>query len=146
MNELSVRHDAGDRFTIFVRGHEVVVDQPATGDSAPTPTELFVASLASCVAFFARRFLSRHGVADGELSVGCEFEWSADHSRVAGVGIRVQLDRPLDDDLRTALQRVVEHCTVHQSILTPPAMSMTIASATEAASSSPAQPATIGGR
>lgn len=146
MNELSVRHDADDRFTIFVRGHEVVVDQPTTGDTGPTPTELFVAGLASCVAFFARRFLARHGLADGELRVACEFAWAADHSRVAAVAIRVELDRPLDDGLRAALERVIERCTVHESIMTPPTVSMTIVDATEALSSSLAQPATIGGR
>jgi putative redox protein len=50
----SVRHLADDRFSIDIRGHVVNVDQPAYAggtDTAPTPTELFVAGLASCVAF-----------------------------------------------------------------------------------------------
>jgi putative redox protein len=32
------------------------------GDVGPTPTELFVAGLASCVAFYARRYLRRHDI------------------------------------------------------------------------------------
>jgi hypothetical protein len=46
----------GDRFDIRIRDHMVTVDQPADvggDDAGPTPTELFVAGLASCVAFHA---------------------------------------------------------------------------------------------
>jgi putative redox protein len=41
----------------------VLTDQPVAGggqDTAVTPTELLIASLASCVAFYAGRFLLRH--------------------------------------------------------------------------------------
>ena len=49
-----VDHLAADRFEIGVRGHVLTVDQPVDAggeDTAPTPTELFIASRASCVAF-----------------------------------------------------------------------------------------------
>lgn len=48
-----------------VRGHRVVVDQPTDDggeDTAPTPTELFVAGLASCVAFYAHDYLDQHRI------------------------------------------------------------------------------------
>ena len=56
MPTVTVTHDVGDRFDIAIRGHVVHVDQPESdggSDTGPTPTELFVASLASCVAFYA---------------------------------------------------------------------------------------------
>ena len=62
-DEVRVRHLDGDRFAIDVRGHTLLVDQPAEAggtDTAPTPTELFIAGLASCVAFYARRYAARH--------------------------------------------------------------------------------------
>ena len=58
---IRIDYETGDRFTIDVRGHRLVTDQPGRdADAGPTPTELFVASLAACVAFYARRFLARH--------------------------------------------------------------------------------------
>ena len=54
MTNVVVVHEEGDRFALTIRGHRIVVDQPVEdggGDAGPTPTELFVASLASCVAF-----------------------------------------------------------------------------------------------
>jgi len=62
--EMEARWVAGEAYEVTVRGHRLVVDQPTDAggqDSAPTPTELFVASLATCVAFYAGRFLTRHG-------------------------------------------------------------------------------------
>jgi putative redox protein len=118
MSQITVRHDTNDRFSIDLRGHRIVVDQPppASSDAGPTPTELFVASLAACAAFYARRFLARHGVADGELVVTADFAWAADHSRVAAVAIRVETPRGIPEALRPALVRVLDHCTVHESI------------------------------
>lgn len=118
MPRLEVQHDTGDRFRIGVRGHEVVVDQPppAGGDAGPTPTELFVASLAACAGFYARRFLARHGLSDGGLVVACDFDWAPDHSRVASVALRIEIPGGVPDGLRPALLRAVDRCTVHESI------------------------------
>ena len=128
MSQISVRHESGDRFRVSVRGHDVVVDQPQTGDAGPTPTELFVASLAACAGFYARRFLSRHGVADGELSVSCDFGWAPDHSRVESIAIRIETPDGVPDELRAPLERVLDHCTVHESLHVAPAITFEIAS------------------
>lgn len=116
MSTISVVHETGDRFRIRIRDHEIVVDQPGSGDAGPTPTELFVASLVSCAAFYARRFLARRGVPDGELKVSGDFIWAEDHSRVTAVAIHVETAGGIPEDLHPALARVVEHCTVHESI------------------------------
>lgn len=111
-----VLHEAGDRFRIQIRGHELVVDQPGSGDAGPTPTELFVASLISCTAFYARRFLARHGLADGDLAVSGEMTWAPDHTRVTAIAMRVESAGGIPAELHAALQRVVDHCTVSESI------------------------------
>jgi putative redox protein len=119
------RHEAKDRFRIAIRGHEVVVDQPApaSDDAGPTPTELFVASLAGCAAFFARRFLARHGLPDGELAVACDFAWSADHSRVERIALHVEVPTSLEPEIETGLLRAVDRCTVEAAIRAQPVIS-----------------------
>lgn len=119
---ITVHHEAKDRFRIDVRGHEIVVDQPApaSDDAGPTPTELFVASLASCAAFFARRFLARHGLPDGELTVTCDFGWAPDHSRVDRVSLRIEVPEPLPLDVEAGMLRAVDRCTVESSIRAQP--------------------------
>lgn len=123
MNTISVLHDSGDRFRIEIRGHELIVDQPGSGDSGPTPTELFIASLISCTAFYARRFLARRGLTDGELVVTGDYTWAEDHSRITAIEMHVATANGIPADLHAALARVVEHCTVHESIRNVPALS-----------------------
>src|SRR5439155_5370170 len=76
MAHLDVWHATGDRFLIDVRGHDLLVDQPIDaggGDVGPTPTELFVASLAACIGFYAGRFLRRHELPVEGLRVSADF-------------------------------------------------------------------------
>jgi uncharacterized OsmC-like protein len=119
---IQVTHQDGDRYTVRIRGHELVTDQPveAGGDDAgPTPTELFVAGLAACVAFYAGRFLRRH--TDSSVSVACTYDMSEDRpARVIAVRMSVDVPTALRDDVREGLRRAVEHCTVHNSLRTPP--------------------------
>ena len=119
---VTVTHDGGDRFSIGVRGHVVHVDQPeADGgtDTAPTPTELFVASLASCVAFYARRYLRRHGLPEG-LAVVAEADFGTKPSRVASVTMSLTVPEAVPADKREALLAVASHCTVHNTLTHEP--------------------------
>jgi putative redox protein len=129
MGHLEVRHETLDRFRIRIRAHDVVVDQPrpASDDGGPTPTELFVASLAACAGFYARRFLARHGLSDGGLAVACDFEWAPDHSRIDSVALRIEVPGGVPDGLRPALLRSVDHCTVLDSIRHGPAVTCDLA-------------------
>jgi putative redox protein len=123
---ITVTQTRRDRFAVRIRGHELVTDQPmdAGGDDAgPTPTELFVAGLAACVGFYAERFLRRHEHSDAALSVSCDFAMSADRpSRVASIDLRIDVPGMLREDLRDALLRAADHCTVHNSLRTPPSV------------------------
>ena len=122
---IEVRHEGSDRFEIEIRGHRLVVDQPDTGDVGPTPTELFVASLASCAAFYAGRFLSRHGIVPEGLGVSCAFEMAEDRpARVSAIDLRVALPPGFPAELEPRLRAVVERCTVHNSIVAPPTVSL----------------------
>jgi uncharacterized OsmC-like protein len=130
MHNLRVVHQAGDRFEIQIGGHRLVCDQPVAeggSDQGPTPTELFVASLAACVAFYARRFLARHGIDPGGLRIDTSFTMSSDRpARVDAIDLRVVLDEPLTEARRRALLAVVDHCTVHNSIRIQPEVRITL--------------------
>lgn len=122
--ELSVDHLRGDRFSIRIRGHEVVADQPREHggeDGGPTPTELFVAGLAACAGFYAGRFLRRHGIPSEGLRVECAFDMATDPpSRVSFVELRLLVPAELSETRRKALLRMVDRCTVHNSLRDAP--------------------------
>jgi uncharacterized OsmC-like protein len=121
--QLTVLPQGGDRFSIYVRDHRIAVDQPVSDggtDTAPTPTELFVAGLASCVAFYARRFLVRHGLPEEGFGVDATFGMAVGPARVDAVDIRLRLPDGFPPERRAALLAVATHCTVHNSLEDPP--------------------------
>jgi len=124
MQQMTVRTRGGDRYEIDIRGHRIVVDQPLDGggtDAGPTPTELFVASVASCTAHYAGRFLARHGVAPEGLGVTCSFGFATDRpSRVGAIDMTIEVPSGLPDTQLERLRAVVEHCTVKNSLVQPP--------------------------
>lgn len=133
---IHVEHQGGDRFGIAVRGHTLTVDQPADAggeDTAPTPTELLVASLASCIAFYARRYLARHGLPTHGLGVDASFEMGAHPARVSAVDVRLHLPAGVPESRRGPLLAVARHCTVHNTLEHAPDIAIELAEARTAA-------------
>jgi len=125
-----VRHVSGDAYAITSRGHSVLVDQPVADggqDAAATPVELMVGSLASCVAFYSGRYLTRHGLDRDGLAITAEFTMAADRpARVTSVQIHVTAPG-LPDQRRDALLAVASHCTVHNTLRHEPSVSIELA-------------------
>jgi uncharacterized OsmC-like protein len=123
---VAVTAAGGDAYRITVRGHTLLVDQPTDAggnDHGPTPTELFVAALAGCVAFYAGRYLARHGATSDGLRVSAEYDMATDRpARVAAIRIRLTVPPDLASHRRSALRAVVTHCTVHNSLADPPSV------------------------
>ena len=115
--ELHVTHLGGTRFIIRVRGHDVVVDQPigAGGlDAAPTPTELFVASLAGCAAFYGRTYLARRGLPD-HVDVAARWEIAPKPDRVSRIALEVEAPG-LPAERRESFRRALAGCLVHNTL------------------------------
>ena len=129
MTTVTVSHVHGDRFRIQARDHEMILDQPRPDggtDAGPTPTELFVASLAGCVAFYARRYLARHGLPDTGLSVAAEYTMASRPARVDTIRVVLRPPAGLPPQRRDALLAVASHCTVHNSLTTPTRVAVTV--------------------
>lgn len=137
MPRIEVVRESGVRFRADVGGHALTFDQPVAAggtDAGPSPTDVFVASLGGCVAYYVERFLERHEVDAYGLRVVTEFEMGKHPSRVAAIQIAIVIPAGLPDELRAPLLAVAEHCTVHNSIVTAPEVRIELEPARAAAS------------
>ena len=130
VGSMEVSHLEGDRFAISVRDHTFTVDQPVADggeDTAPTPTELFVAGLAACVGFYARRYLSRHNLPTKGLAVDTSYALGGRPARVTELSVTLRLPDGVPVERREPLLAVASHCTVHNTLLVPPQVSIALA-------------------
>jgi uncharacterized OsmC-like protein len=130
MSVLTITHLADDAFRVDVRGHTLMVDQQNrdADEAGVTPVELFVASLASCVGFYAERFLRRHGLPFDGLQVECDWMMRAgEPARVGRIAIRVTPPGWVPPELRGPLGAAIDRCTVHNSLRQPPQIEVVVA-------------------
>lgn len=113
-----VTHLGGARFAADVRGHRIVVDQPApTGDdSAPMPIELLGASLGTCVALYVQRYLASRGLPHHGLRVEVAQHGAANPGRVGEFVVRVVLAEPVPAHHAEVLERVARSCPAHNTL------------------------------
>jgi putative redox protein len=99
--------------------HSVIIDVPAGmggSDRGPTPPELFVASLGSCVGAFIAQYCHRAGIDARDMTVDVSFDKADEPVRLVNLKVRVELPHGQCADRQAAMRRVAEHCPVHATI------------------------------
>lgn len=120
---MKVEFRGGARFDITSGSHVVVTDQPVEDggqDAGMSPVELFIGSLASCVAYFVGRYCKRHQIPHDGFTVETEWAMAEQPHRVGSVSMRISLPASLTPEQRERLLKVAHGCTVHQSLAVPP--------------------------
>lgn len=112
-------------------GQLVRTDQPAPlgGGAAPSPFDLFLASLGTCAGFYALRFCQERGIATGGLRVSLETTRDPETRRLSCVAIALALPAGFPEKYRGAIVRAVDQCAVKKAILSPPVMPVTVTAA-----------------
>jgi len=141
MESMTVTWLQGSRLAVEAGRHRLLVDQPEDEggeDQGMTPVELLLASLGSCIGYFAARFCQRHHLPADGLRVTMAWEYEEKPHRVGSMTARVHLPpsvaETLDPAMRARMQKVLEGCTVHNSIAITPKIGVTITTALPRAS------------
>lgn len=128
---VEVSYLGGESYAAATRGHVVLADQPVAAggaDAAMTPVEMLLASLGTCVAFYAGRFLDRHGLDRSGLRVTTDFTMATGRpARVSEVSMRIHVPGGVPPARGKALLAVASHCTVHNTLEHAPEMAITLA-------------------
>jgi len=117
------------KFEAECRGHRVTLDQPVEdggADAGMTPVELFIASLGSCVAYFATMFCQRRKIPPDGLAVELSWDWAEDPHRVGAIDVKITLSKKPSGKEKAGLLRMVKGCTVHNTMHHPPKIEFTI--------------------
>jgi uncharacterized OsmC-like protein len=101
--------------------HSVLVDVPASmggSDRGPTPPELFIASLGSCVGAFVAQYCGRAGIDAHDMTIDVTFDKVENPTRLTNLKVLVTMPHGECADRQKAIHRVAEHCPVHETINT----------------------------
>jgi len=105
-------------------GFTIPTDQPARDggtNTAPSPFDLFLASIGTCAGFYALRFCQERGIETDGLSVSLVPERDEAKKRLSRVRIEIRLPKGFPEKYRAAILRAADQCSVKRHVLEPPA-------------------------
>jgi putative redox protein len=120
--EITVTLPGGRRVDALVAGHVVRTDQPSSNggdDTAPSPFQLFLASIGACAGIFVQGFCSKRGLPTEGVRIVERPKYQPDGT-LAAVDLRIELPAGFPEKYRDAVAKVVEQCSVKRAIAAQP--------------------------
>jgi putative redox protein len=136
---MDMRFPGGVAVEAAFDGFKVRTDQPRTaggGGSAPSPFDLFLASIGTCAGFYALRFCQQRGLPTGGLALRLTTERDSEKKCLSRIRIEIDLPPDFPEKYREAILRAVDQCTVKRHIVTPPVVEVAAIPAEEPVSRS----------
>ena len=127
--DVHVEHVGAVQFEIKARQHTIACDQPeALGgfDEGMTPPELLLSALGSCAAYYAVAYLKKKGLAAPGTRVSVTADKVPNPARMDNFQIALSVPIDLSEEHRAGLEQAVHHCLIHNTLLHPPAIGLTI--------------------
>jgi putative redox protein len=104
-------------------GFVLRTDQPAAsggGGTAPTPFDLFLASIGTCAGYYALQFCRARGLPTEDVGLKLSAEKDPVLKRVTHVSIKIELPPDFPEKYRDAIVRATDQCSVKKHLLHPP--------------------------
>lgn len=123
---MTVSFPGGVAVAATFKGHTIRTDQPRPQgeDSAMSPFDLFLASIATCMGFYALRFCQEREIGTAGLSLS--LEPVREDKRLAAVRVALRLPAGFPAKYHDAIRRAVEQCAVKRALMDPPAYELSL--------------------
>ena len=131
MSSVTISFPGGVAVDATYKGQTVRTDQPVqaggTG-AAMSPFDLFLASIATCMGFYALRFCQERSLSTEGLGLTLEPVRDEEAKRVSLIRIELVLPSAFPEKYRPAIERAIDHCAVKKHILEPPRFELQVVS------------------
>ena len=121
--EMIIDFPGGARVDAHFRGHDLPTDQPAGGggvDSAPTPFELFLASIGTCAGIYILGFCRQRGLPTEGIRIVQHNNFNALNGMVDKIDLEIQVPPTFPKQYHEALIRSADLCKVKKTLEHPP--------------------------
>ena len=122
-SEMIVTLPGGKRVDTTIGSHVIRTDQPTTGggeDSAPTPFDLFLASIGTCAGIFVAGFCQKRGLPTEGIRIAQRNEVDRETGTLLRVELDIRVPADFPEKYLEALVRVADQCKVKKAIQAQP--------------------------
>jgi ribosomal protein S12 methylthiotransferase accessory factor len=122
---MEIRFPGGVAVEALHAGMTIRTDQPtkAGGEgTAPSPFDLFLASIGTCAGYYALRFCQERQLSTEGLGLTMSWERSPETKLIARIRIELKLPEGFPEKYRPAIVRATDQCTVKKHLVAAPAI------------------------
>ncbi|WP_031480224.1 OsmC family protein [Maridesulfovibrio frigidus] len=129
MKKIEIEFGSGKKLKATGEDFVINTDQPVAGGgegSAPNPLDLFISSLATCAAHYARKFCDSRDLSIDGLSLTVEYDQHPETAMISKVQYQLSLPEGFPEKYKAALLRTIDLCTVKKHLLNSPSFELEI--------------------
>lgn len=120
---MEITFDGGKIVTAHSHGHIIKTDQPLESggqNCAPSPFELFLASIATCAGIYVKSFCDNRQIPAENIKIIQTTEYNKETGLPSSVKIDIQLPPDFPEKYTASVLHVAGLCKVKKSIANPP--------------------------
>jgi putative redox protein len=120
---IAVEFPGGKRVDARMGGVVIHTDQTKENGgegTAPEPSQLFLASIATCAGIYAVEFCRARGLSGDGMTLTMSYEWDEKKHAIETMHIELKLPPGFPDQYKKAVIRAMDLCTVKKHIIHPP--------------------------
>lgn len=124
--EMTIDFPGGHRVDATFNGFTVRTDQPVPGgNSAPTPFDLFLASLGTCAGIYVLGFCRQRELPTEGIRIVQRTETDPATKRITNIAIEIHVPPTFPEKYHEALIRSADQCKVKKHLEHPPVIATT---------------------
>lgn len=126
---LEISFPGNKRVSAKVRQFEVMTDQPKHGggdDTAPSPFELFLASLGTCAGIYIKGFCMQRGISTDGMRIIQEVEPGPQPGLLGKIKLRIEVPPDFPEQYKNAAIQSASLCAVKKHMENPPDFEITV--------------------
>lgn len=123
MLNMEVNLTGDKKIEVLYKGFSIKTDQPETAggeNSAPTPFDLFLASLGACAGFYALIFCQQRSIDTKNIKLILNIDRNSETKMVSNIIINIMVPEDFPDKYKESLIKAVEQCPVKKHLDNPP--------------------------
>jgi ribosomal protein S12 methylthiotransferase accessory factor len=120
---MEIVFEGGKVVTAHSHGHIIKTDQPIHSgglDSAPSPYELFLASIGTCAGIYVKSFCDNRNISTDNIKIIQTAEFDEETGLPVNIKLDIKLPPDFPDKYKEAVISVAELCKVKKTMADPP--------------------------
>jgi putative redox protein len=125
---MEIVFEGGKVVTALSHGHIIKTDQPVHSggqDSAPSPYELFLASIGTCSGLYVKSFCDNRNIPVNNIKIVQTAEFDEETGLPRNIKLEIKLPHDFPEKYKEAVISVAELCKVKKTMDDPPVFEIT---------------------